>query len=328
MHRTYTPLWEKVGVTLPGLSTAAEAVSLAELNYPVLKRAVLFDGTPLDAGGSINLAHLKVFPRSYVTVRGDNMTPLGLVGEKYKPIQNIDAFSWMDEVTACAGGPEYVAGGVFRGGLRAWLLCKFQGGLQITDKDLVENYVLLLNTHDRSSKADALWVPVRKLSGCVLSIPSTHSRAGKHRLRRIGVDGSHAGDASNLVKAVQTNTSALFDHVARMVAYVPTPQQAAEMLRKVLPPPSGKATFTAQNDAIHQQILELWHHSPANILADDTTTLWALYNAILEYCDFIRPVRPTVVGDADEERLLHAWFGQAAEIKQAAYTHVLAQLNR
>ena len=75
--------------------TSKEALEKAHLEWMVTKQLVyqkMLDGS------------FRPIPSKYATVRSDNELPLGVVGEKYQVLDNVDAFAFFDELvfTVCA----------------------------------------------------------------------------------------------------------------------------------------------------------------------------------------------------------------------------------
>ena len=78
--------WHNLGTKLEKPATAAEAIEAAGLGFTV-ERAIL----------KTEILNLPV-PDHYATVRKDTMEVLGVVGSRYVPIQNKDAFSVFDSL--------------------------------------------------------------------------------------------------------------------------------------------------------------------------------------------------------------------------------------
>ena len=79
--------WHQLGRKLDKPATAAEAMEAANLDYTVVKK-------PLKA--IIHNKHYADVPNAFATVRTDTNVVLGVVGSRYEPVQNRDAFSFFD----------------------------------------------------------------------------------------------------------------------------------------------------------------------------------------------------------------------------------------
>jgi len=120
--------WHKLGTKLNNPATSKEAIEAAGLDYTVVK-------APLEA--VINLIDRKPVNNHFATIRTDSNEVLGIVGNRYAPIQNKDAFSFFD---ALVGGNEaiYDTAGVLGKGERIWILAKLPDYIRIGKNDLVE----------------------------------------------------------------------------------------------------------------------------------------------------------------------------------------------
>src|SRR5262249_32939093 len=102
--------WHNLGTKLDQPATAREAIEAARLNYRVdLKPLNTDDGT--------------IVPQRKAVVRTDTGKVLGVVGNSYVPVQNYQAFGFLDAVVA-EGGLRYHTAGALGNGERIWMLAK------------------------------------------------------------------------------------------------------------------------------------------------------------------------------------------------------------
>ena len=93
-------------------------------------------------------------------IREDNSDILGIVGRNYTPIQNKDAFTFLDTL-AHDGLMEYEGAGAFGGGKRIFMMAKLPGELVIKGLDPTHKYLLLSNAHDGSGAFRVLPTAIR-----------------------------------------------------------------------------------------------------------------------------------------------------------------------
>ena len=136
----YKPAWHGFGTVVSEAQTSADALRIAGLDWDVRLTdlaAIMPDGShqPIDTHRA--------------TMRTDTGAALGAVGLRYQPLQNREAFAWMDEVV---GGDDPLAMwhtcGSLRSGKRVWMLAKMPGHVEVTDTDVLDKYVLITNSHD------------------------------------------------------------------------------------------------------------------------------------------------------------------------------------
>ncbi len=149
--------WHGLGAVLERPpASVAEAIEASGLGWRVEKQpiAVRHDNVPVGWEGPF---HEEV-PGFYATVRQDTREVLGIVGERYRIVQNDEAFGFIDQLLGSqinfetAGQPARRTPSMdTRDASRAHRI----GG------DPVRPYVLLMNGHDGSTAVVAATTPVR-----------------------------------------------------------------------------------------------------------------------------------------------------------------------
>ena len=127
--------WHGLGTIVDGCPTSDEAIKLANLGWEVVQEPVcLQDGT--------------IIPNFYANVRSDTKDILGMVQNKYRIVQNKEAFEFTDNIIKNTKGIEchYETAGSLFNGKRTFMLVR----LPETDLvgDAVENYLFVTNSHD------------------------------------------------------------------------------------------------------------------------------------------------------------------------------------
>jgi hypothetical protein len=125
--------WHKLGTRLDHPATAEEAIQAAGLDYTVAKR-------PMKA--IIHGHRYSDVPDHFATVRMDTGDVLGVVGNRYQPIQNQTALSFFDPLVG-ADEAVYETAGALGKGERIWILAKLPGYIKVRGKDIVNKYLLL-----------------------------------------------------------------------------------------------------------------------------------------------------------------------------------------
>ena len=134
--------WHGLGTIIQEACTSKEALHLAGLDWEVKQEPVVYKGTK--TGHQFN-------------IRSSDDTVLGVVGGRYKPVQNADAFAFTDELIG--GDVRYETAGSLANGKRVWMLAKMPD-TKILD-DVVEPYLCLTNGHDGFSSMKVCMTPVR-----------------------------------------------------------------------------------------------------------------------------------------------------------------------
>lgn len=144
------PAWHKLGQVLENPATAEEAIIAAGLNFEVQKKPLYFN---------YKKDRVKIEDK-HAMVRMDTGESLGIVGNAYTPIQNLEAFSFFDNLVSSKEAIYHTAGALGKGE-RIWIAAKLPTSIVMSKDDLIENYVLIYNSHDGSAAISALMTPIR-----------------------------------------------------------------------------------------------------------------------------------------------------------------------
>ena len=154
MFSANVPAWHQLGVVTKGALTSAEAIEKAGLDWTVSLNPIFVGG--IDAGGEV---YEKEVPNFFATMRDTDNSVLGVVGNRYTPIQNIECFDFMDTVVDDSDAMYETAGSLHNGRI-VWMLLNLNKSVQV-DEDVTHNYLLLTNSHDGSSSLKGLNYSIR-----------------------------------------------------------------------------------------------------------------------------------------------------------------------
>lgn len=116
----------------------------------------------------VNGKQLEV-PGSNIIVREADEKPLGIVSDRYKIVNNADAFAFTESIFN-SKEIEFIRGGSYRGGSSTWLEAKITGEYSILGDD-VDCYLIFMNSHDGTGSVKCMIVPERIACSNALNIP-------------------------------------------------------------------------------------------------------------------------------------------------------------
>lgn len=136
--------WHGLGTPVSEYMTSAEALEAAGLNWNVEARPVYTDNG------------IKI-PGYVANTRDSDNSVLGIVSDKYKIVQNVDAFAFTDKLI----GPDcrYETAGSLRNGKSTFMLAKLPERMILGDK--FDNYICFTNTHDGTGAVKVAMTPTR-----------------------------------------------------------------------------------------------------------------------------------------------------------------------
>ena len=296
--------WHKLGTRLNEPATAREAIDAAGLNYLAeLKPIQTSDGIPI--------------PQRKAVIRSDSREVLGVVGNSYVPVQNHQAFGFLDAVVADDNLRYHTAGALGKGE-RVWMLAKLPDSIRVKNSDdVTEKFLLLSNSHDGSSALRVHFTPIRVVCANTLAIAARNGRGQ-------GISIIHKGDLATKVKQAQEvlGLARQFyedadEQIQRLANHYPSMRQLEEYFRQVYPDsPDGESSRTKN---VRQEMLRLFEQGIGHDIPEIRHTTWTALNAVTEYVDHYRSTRGKSSTDRASNRLESAWFGSGARLKERAW---------
>jgi phage/plasmid-like protein (TIGR03299 family) len=153
--------WHGIGEIIKGTLSSEEAIRVARLDWDVVPM-------PIYDGNGRELKGYKVNQRSS---DGKN---LGVVTDRYKIVQNREAFAFTDALLG--EGVQYETAGSLDSGKRVWMLARMEG-TEIAEEQ-VDPYLVFTNSHDGKGAVRVAAVPVRVVCQNTLNLALT--QASRH----------------------------------------------------------------------------------------------------------------------------------------------------
>ena len=202
MFYTREKPWHGLGTMVAEAPNSKDALRLAGLNWKVLQKPVYTENEELVQGYKAN-------------VRDTDRKVLGVVTDRYKVIQNEEAFAFTD--TLLGEGVRYETAGSLQEGRRVWMLARLPREF-IIGGERISPYMVFSNTHDGSGAVKTALTPIRVVCNNTLNLAL---RTAKRSWSMI-----HTGDISGKIEEAK-NTLLLADE------YMTALGQEFEDLRKI-----------------------------------------------------------------------------------------------
>lgn len=160
MFYTRTKPWHGLGTMVMGAPTSIAALDLAGLNWKVLQK-------PIETEDGISIPGFKA------NLRNTDNQVLGVVTDRYKVVQNEDAFAFTDSLLG--EGVTYETAGSLQNGRRIWLLAKLPQRYIISG-DEITPYLVFMNSHDGTGAIKAAMTPIRVVCQNTLNLALTTAK--------------------------------------------------------------------------------------------------------------------------------------------------------
>lgn len=313
--------WHKLGTVTDDALTAEQALKTAYLDWEVKKSEnpvqVLVpdvNGNFSDENGKNNLITTK---DKFITYRYHPKTnkpeALGVVGNRYTPVQNSEAFSMLNQI-ADESGAVFETAGSIDNGKKVFMTMKMPESLQIGGVDKVDLYLMAWNTHDGTSSFQIVVTPIRVVCQNTLTAALGNAKS-TFALR-------HTPKVSGKVQAARDALGLTFKYVEAFEAEAElliqqsmTDKQFWALVEKVVPINEDSDRTRNLAEQTRGTLMGLWKAPTQTNIAG---TKWAAYNAFAEYSDWAKPVRST--DSQDTARAIRIVTGAGDNFKNKVLT--------
>lgn len=295
------PAWHRLGVTLDGTFTADEALTAAHLKGWNV-RTLPLTATEITEDGVTTIT----VPEKFATVRTNPVTQevqaLGVVGDRYRPIQNEAHVELLDTLVD-ESGAHFDTAGAIRGGRQTFVSMKLPEHIKIGGIDEVDMNLVAINSHDGTSAFSFLVSPVRVVCQNTLDLARRSARASFSIRHTSGAHGrvQEAREALGMTFKYVDEFQKLADQMVSTTITAGWFDQFVRDLYKVTPTDTADDLPKGTRIAV-EQLRSLWENS--RTLDGIKDTRWGAYNVVTEYLDHFAPIR--VAGDKDTARALRA----------------------
>ena len=146
--------WHGLGTRVMEAPSSKEALGLAGLDWKVVQEPVYTQAEELIEGYKAN-------------VRDSDRKVLGVVTNRYRIIQNEEAFGFTDALLG--EGVRYETAGSLQGGRKVWLLARLPHEYIISG-ERISPYLVLSNAHDGSGAVRVALTPIRVVCNNTLNL--------------------------------------------------------------------------------------------------------------------------------------------------------------
>lgn len=266
--------WHGLGTIVKEAPTSEEALRLAGLDWDVVQSPIYTN-------------HGKV--EGYkANIRNTDRQVLGVVSDRYRIVQNTEAFSFTDELLG--QGVRYETAGSLMGGRKVWLLARLPREFIIAG-ERISPYLVFSNTHDGSGAVRVAVTPIRVCCNNTLNLAlSTAARSFSM---------VHTGDVKEKVsEAKQTlfmadnymeNLGREFERLRKQKI---SDQQVREYIDQLLPIEPGASSVTVKNmKKLRNDMAMRYFDAPD--LKGVGNNAYRFINAVSDFATHAEPIRRT-----------------------------------
>lgn len=265
--------WHGLGIRVADAPDSMTALKSAGLNWNVLSQTMYTKDGLLIPGYRAN-------------VREADNSVLGVVSNRYKIIQNEEAFAFTDNLLG--EGVTYETAGSLQGGKKVWILARLPEEYRICG-DEITPYLVFMNSHDGSGAVKVALTPVRVVCQNTLSLALNTARRSWSAV--------HMGNIQNKLKeacetlALSKRYMDVFEERIEELSTKSIAVAAAEKIIRDLIPVDKTMRESTKKNLIRQQEDMILRYHEAPDLKDLDHSAYRLLNAVSDFATHATPVR-------------------------------------
>jgi phage/plasmid-like protein (TIGR03299 family) len=295
--------WHGLGKIITEAPTIEAGIKLAGLDWQVDQRPVF---TANSTGG------YTLIPDRKALVRSDTDATLAVLGSKYRPLQNSEAFNFFQPFLDQKLATLETAGSLAEG-KRIWVLAKLTSApIEVSKNDIVEKFLLISNSHDGTLAVRVGFTPIRVV--CANTMAYAHDSKQSELIRVY-----HGSKVKDNVEALRDSINAVnasFEMTEEKMKFLHSrqinKQELEQYVRLVfnIKPETESQRQKINQEKLENRIMQLFEVSPG--AQEAGSTFWGAYNAVNYYLNY-------EAGRDQESRLNNVWFGYRAKQNSEAF---------
>ena len=267
--------WHGLGTKVMEAPTSTDALTLAGLDWQVRQEQVY-----TDTGEAI--------PGYKANIRDKDRCVLGVVTDRYKVIQNHEAFAFTDALLG--NGVRYETAGSLQGGKRVWILARLPKEYIISGEQ-ISPYLVFSNAHDGSGAVKVALTPVRVVCNNTLNLALDTAKRSWSML--------HTGNIKDKMQEAEQTLFMAEEYMVRLGKEFEnlqkqkiTDKQVAEYIERLLPLEKGATSIQDKNTTkLREDMAHRYFDAPD--LQGVGKNAYRFINAVSDFATHAKPLRRT-----------------------------------
>ena len=273
MFYVRTAPWHGLGTRVLEAPTSCAALSLAGLDWSVIQKPLLtVDGIPV--------------PGFKANLRETDNQILGVVTDRYKVVQNMDAFAFTDELLG--EGVTYETAGSLQNGRRTWILAKLPQRYIISG-DEITPYLVFMNSHDGTGAIKAAMTPIRVVCQNTLNLALSTAKRSWSTIHTGNIHGK-LQDARNTLLYADRYMAELGKTIDKLNQQKISERQVLEYIDALFPMQEGISEIQEKNILKMKEDMKI-RYFDAPDLEHVGKNAYRFINAVSDFATHARPLR-------------------------------------
>lgn len=296
--------WHGLGVEVEENLTPEQILIVAGLDWSVSKRSMFYSG---------NSSYPPTVDEHYALVRDSDHRFLDVVGNRYQPTQNKDAFEFFDAFVKECKLRMHTAGSLCNGQF-VWALAKTEQSFKVSANDDLDSYVLLISPHKLGKSLICQHTSVRVVCQNTLNLALQEGKAAFRMSHARKFDDHAKAEAAQVLGLVNMSFKQFGANAQFLAGQKADPLDVKQYFGAVFKMDDKVIDAeTHRKNSLLQRLLSAYDgQSPGANLSSSKGTWWGALNAVTFVID-----HPENSNDRDTN-LKDAWMGWRGDIKRTA----------
>ena len=276
MFYTRTKPWHGLGIQVQEAPESKDALRLAGLDWKVYQREVYTDSGIKIEGYRAN-------------VRNTDNKVLGVVTERYKIVQNEEAFSFTDALLG--EGVRYETAGSLQEGKKVWLLARLPKEYIISGEQ-ISPYLVFSNSHDGSAAVRVAVTPIRVVCNNTLNLALSTAKRSWAMVHTGNIKGK-IHEAQETLFMAETYMGKLGKEIEELKRQRITERQVKEYIEILLPLEKTTSLTAAKNVKKLRDDLRARYYDAPDLQDVGGNNAYRFINAVSDFATHNEPLRRT-----------------------------------
>jgi len=276
MFYVRTTPWHGLGTRVEYALNSEEALRESSLDWTVIQRPIM-------------TSTYDPIPGYKANIRDTDERVLGVVTDRYKVVQNHEAFAFTDALLG--EGVKYETAGSLNEGRKVWLLAKLPDKY-IIEGEQIEPYLVFSNTHDGSGAIKVCMTPIRVVCQNTLNLALSQAKRFWSTV--------HVGDIAQKMDEARCALSLAHEYMgklgmefSRLNRIKVSDTKVLEYIEMLLPMDDNPTDIHRNNIARVREDLKV-RYFEAPDLQHVGKTAYRFVCAVSDYATHAKPLRETV----------------------------------
>jgi phage/plasmid-like protein (TIGR03299 family) len=267
--------WHGLGTRVETALSSEEALKQSGLDWIVTQHPIM-------------TSNFKPIPGYKANVRQMDNSVLGVVSDRYKVVQNHEAFAFTDSLLG--EGVKYETAGSLNGGKKIWLLAKLPDKY-IMEGEKIEPFMVFSNTHDGTGSIKVAMTPVRVVCNNTLNIALSSAKRIWTTIH-VGNLSQKMEEAHNTLLLAENYMQSLGAEFSRLRKIKLSDSKVMEYIEMLLPMADNPTEVQRKNVTQIREDLKM-RYFDAPDLRHVGKNAYRFINAVSDFATHAKPLRET-----------------------------------